>query len=233
MARTRFFLTRKDIDGRFVTNADRLIIYDELGDDRRKFTETSFRNTNFADIEKKDYAIGMIDLMREQEEMRREIIALRTREKFFMKKLIDNGISTAFTPQEIEQFKVTITTATLEAVDNIVNGELKDIREDILQKVGAVIAEAKHEWGKSPEYNIIRLTNMLEINEVIISDIAKSQMAKDKKASSIKGLQDVSLKIMKELNELVAKYAPKDTKKQNGSSNFNNDFTVDYSSMGE
>ena len=240
MGRTRLFKKNTDITSALnIPSTDRIYIYeDSLEDKRRTFTWKSLRNTNYTDIDKLDYAIGMMDFMSEIELLKRELISSRTREKFFIKKLVESGVSTAFSPQEISEFEVTITDAITGKIDAMLDDRLTDVDIYIANKVSNVIAKSKYEWSQSPEYDIIRISNQLHLIDLQLKDLSKSQIAKDKKAKATKDLQEVSLKLMARRDELVNKYKPKEDALKTMANKYADDtknddsYDIDYSLYG-
>ena len=241
MKRTRLFRSLDDVPSN-LPKEDEIVIYDRL-QKKRTITEKSVSNTNFNDISKLDLAIGLMEKLDDVEKLKRELAETMVINKLLTKKLLEHGISSAFSPEEIKDFKVTIDVALRERINNVIEDDLTDIKKDIINRVQTKIAESYDEYQGNLEYELVRINNYLNMNDVQLVELNRSQLAKDKKSKSTKDIQDMSLKLINKKHELTDKFKKEnpienkknDTVAQNGNSNFGFDLNnpIDYSKMGE
>lgn len=242
MKRTRLFRSLDDVPSN-LPKEDEIVIYDRL-QKKRTITEKSVSNTNFNDIAKLDLAIGLMEKLDDVEKLRRELAETMVINKLLTKKLLEHGISTAFSPEEIGEFKVTIDVTLRERINNVIDGDLTDIQKDIINRVQSKIAESYEEYQGNLEYELVRINNYLNMNDVQLVELNRSQLAKDKKSKATKDIQDMSLKLINKKHELTDKFKkenPNDNNKksdavvQTNGNNFGFDLNnpIDYSKMGE
>ena len=131
------------------------------------------------------------------DKLKRELAETMIVNKLLMKKLLENGISSALSPDEIKEFKSTMDVALRERVHQVIESDLTDIEKDILTRVQLKIAETFEEnQNNSIELELLRINNMLNINSNAIGEISKSQMAKDKKSKALKELSETNMKLI-------------------------------------
>ena len=131
----------------------------------------------------------------------------------------------------------------LARINNVIDGDLTDIQKDIINRVQSKIAESYEEYQGNLEYELVRINNYLNMNDVQLVELNRSQLAKDKKSKATKDIQDMSLKLINKKHELTDKFKkenPNDIKKsdtvaQTNGNNFGFDLNnpIDYSKMGE
>ena len=232
MARTRFYRLNSDIpDG--VPKDDILVIYEDLRK-KRTITEKSITGTGFNDLAKIDMAIKIMEDFDDIDKLKRELTETMIVNKLLMKKLLENGISSALSPDEIKEFKSTMDVALRERVHQVIESDLTDIEKDILTRVQLKIAETfEDSQNNSIELELLRINNMLNINSNAIGELSKSQMAKDKKAKALKELSETNLKLIAKKQEIIDKFKkdlPVEKKDNNGG--FGGFNEIDYSKIG-
>jgi len=218
--RTRFYRSENDIQNIKIDKDDKVILYDRA-QKKRKFTEKSVTGTNFADVEKIEYAFGILELLDDTEKLKRELTESYIREKFLMKKLLEAGVPSAFTPEELKEFKIDIDVVMREKIDKVLEGDILDLKKDIALRVHREISNSFEDFASDGRYELIRTNSILALNDIELDELRKSQMAKDKKAVSIHRIEDMSLKFMNKKEELIEKYKKEDNisgvKKSEGS----------------
>ena len=151
-------------------------------------------------------AIKIMEDFDDIDKLKRELAETMIVNKLLMKKLLENGISSAISPDEIKEFKSTMDVALRERVHQVIESDLTDIEKDILTRVQLKIAETFEEnQNNSIELELLRINNMLNINSNAIGEISKSQMAKDKKSKALKELSETNMKLITMKQTIVDK----------------------------
>lgn len=201
ISRLRFYESRDDIP-RDVPKIDRIIIYDELKD-FTKLTKKAVTGTNLSDVSKDLYAQNIIYLLNQVENLRRELTEAKIKEKVLHTRMVKHNIPTELTPQEIKDFETDITVALSKQIDELMNGNILNVKEDVLARVSKLIGESVQEWSEYEDFELLRINHTLNINQCEIESLSKSNISKKDKVKAMTDLQKISLAYIQKKQELV------------------------------
>ena len=106
----------------------------------------------------------------------------------------------------------------------------------MLYKIKTAISEIEQEYMDSLEYNLIRVSTHLKLNDLLLMEISKSLMDKSKKAKAMCDLEKSSreyISVQREIEKDLAKVVKVEDKKADSkvSGGFGSG-SIDYASLG-
>ena len=234
--RKRVYYTEADLH-KDINPIDEVIIYDKL-EKIRNITHSGLRGLGFADYSKEDYALNLYKLMDNVEKLERELKTEIIKNKLMLKKLHEHNIEAYLTPDEIKEYRAELSVLLNERIDDVFSGGLRSIKEEVLYKVKTAISEIEQEYTDSLEYNLIRVSTHLKLNDLLLMEISKSLMDKSKKAKAMCDLEKSSreyISVQREIEKDLAKVVKVDEKKSEGKTNSgfsSGSSSIDYGSLG-
>ena len=234
--RKRVYYTEADLH-KDINPIDEVIIYDKL-EKIRNITHSGLRGLGFADYSKEDYALNLYKLMDNVEKLERELKTEIIKNKLMLKKLHEHNIEAYLTPDEIKEYRAELSVLLNERIDDVCSGGLRSIKEEVLYKVKTAISEIEQEYTDSLEYNLIRVSTHLKLNDLLLMEISKSLMDKSKKAKAMCDLEKSSreyIAVQREIEKDLAKVVKVDEKKSEGKTNSgfgSGSSSIDYGSLG-
>ena len=204
--RKRVYYTEADVP-KDINPIDEVIIYDKL-DKIRNITQSGVRGLGFGDYSKEEYALNWYKLTDNVEKLERELKTEIIKNKLMLKKLHEHNIEAHLTPDEIKEYRAELSVLLNERIDDVCSGGLKSIKEEVLYKVKTAISEIEQEYTDSLEYNLIRVSTHLKLNDLLLMEISKSLMDKSKKAKAMCDLEKSSreyISVQREIEKDLAK----------------------------
>lgn len=195
----RFYLEKEDIPRDFEGKA---IIYETP---KPILTINSLVGLNYHAVSKELAVMNLVHQWKIEEALRNEIVSERIRSNILARRMIEQGLSTTLTPEEIKDYSTSMSAALIEDIDSVMERAPRSINDEIFCRVKKELAEVSYDIKSDYGYNVLRLDHQLNYYDKLMADIMSAQdrrvSLKDKAAiiQRISKSQQDAIKLKKEV----------------------------------
>lgn len=198
-----YYLKEEDIrkDGNIpilYTKPKTIIGYDDVFD----MATFNARGINYQNINKKELMDNCVFLWGVIENLKRELASSHVTNQILTKRLAEHNLITSLTPDEIEQYEITLGAALKEKINLIANSETLPLAQELVLRVRGEIAKVDYETQSNFKYNIIRLNNILKLNDLTLEQLNNNKFKDLKSKDRLKLVLDTQKNTRETIQQL-------------------------------
>lgn len=165
----RFYLKREDIPRDYEGG---VIIYDTP---KQILTINSISGLNYQAVSKELSIVNLVHQWHIEEALRAELTSERIRSNILAKRMIEAGLSTTLTPEEIKDYSTSLSAALIEDIDTVMERAPRSVSDEIFCRVKKELAEVSYDIKSDYAYNVLRIDNVLSYYDTLLGDVMTAQ----------------------------------------------------------
>lgn len=188
-------------DAQGVTTGNHKIYYERPN---KRVSYSNIRGINYQNVSKKYLVDALVNMWEEEDKLKKEFMHERIRNNILTKRMVESGLEVSLTPNEILEYKNSLSVALANDIDTIMSGQCRGIKEEIQSRVKSEIAKVMIDVESDFSYNVIRIENSIRACDLLEIEATENKRLNLKdKSSIILKVQKNKLSLIKELKEVM------------------------------